>query len=100
MTSDPGIGAGTSTPWYRVVAIPDVSYGGSPERDYASMLPALLDAAQNHRTFVTGWLSRGGGAPLEFVQRRAAAVGHRPVEPPLARGPGRAVWTACRARTA
>ncbi|HEX5190218.1 MAG TPA: ATP-binding protein [Streptosporangiaceae bacterium] len=67
MTSDPGIGAGASAPWYRVVAIPDVSYGGSAERDYAAMLPALLDAAHSRRTFVTGWLSRGGGAPLEFV---------------------------------
>ncbi len=67
MTSDPGVGAGASAPWYRVVAIPDVSYGGSAERDYACMLPAILDAAQHRRTFVTGWLSRGGGAPLELV---------------------------------
>ncbi|MDR2987068.1 MAG: hypothetical protein LBV34_19745, partial [Nocardiopsaceae bacterium] len=67
MNSDPGIGAGASAPWYRVVAIPDVSYGGSAERDYASVLPALLDAAKNRRTFVTGWLSRGGGAPLELL---------------------------------
>ena len=67
MNGDPGIGAGASAPWYRVVAIPDVGYGGSAERDYASVLPALLDAAQNHRTFVTGWLSRGAGSPLELV---------------------------------
>ena len=67
MNSDPGLGAAASAPWYRVVAIPDVSYGGSAERDYASVLPALLDAAQSRRTFVTGWLSRGGGAPLELV---------------------------------
>src|SRR5262245_4139751 len=67
MSSDLGIGAGASAPWYRVVAIPDVSYGGSAERDYAAVLPALLDAAQNGRTFVTGWLSRGGGAPLELL---------------------------------
>ena len=67
MNGDPGIGAGASAPWYRVVAIPDVGYGGSAERDYASVLPALLDAAQNRRTFVTGWLSRGAGSPLELV---------------------------------
>src|SRR5215475_12929516 len=67
MSSDLGIGAGASAPWYRVVAIPDVSYGGSAERDYAAVLPALLDAVQNRRTFVTGWLSRGGGAPLELL---------------------------------
>ena len=67
MDSDLGIGAGAGARWYRVVAIPDVSYGGSAERDYASVLPALLDAAQNRRTFATGWLSRGAGAPLEMV---------------------------------
>jgi helicase HerA-like protein len=67
MSSDPGIGGGASAPWYRVVAIPDVSYGGSAERDYAAVLPALLDAVQNRRTFVTGWLSRGGGAALELL---------------------------------
>ena len=67
MSSDPGIGAGPSAPWYRVVAIPDVCYGGTAERDYASVLPAALDAAQNHRPLVTGWFSRGGGAPLELL---------------------------------
>src|SRR5258706_12593772 len=66
MNGDPGIGASPSAPWYRVVAIPDVCYGGTAERDYASVLPALLDAAQSRRPFVTGWFSRGGGAPLEL----------------------------------
>src|SRR5262249_35062618 len=66
MRSDPGIGPTASAPWYRVVAIPDVCYGGTAERDYAAVLPALLDAAQSRRPFVTGWLSRGGGAPLEL----------------------------------
>jgi len=67
MSSDPGIGTGASAPWYRVVAIPDVCYGGTAERDYASVLPAVLDAAQNRRPLVTGWFSRGGGAPLELL---------------------------------
>jgi len=67
MNGDPGIGASPSAPWYRVVAIPDVCYGGTAERDYASVLPALLDAAQSRRPFVTGWFSRGGGAPLELL---------------------------------
>jgi Helicase HerA-like C-terminal len=67
MNSDPGIGASPGAPWYRVVAIPDVCYGGTAERDYASVLPALLDAVQSRRPFVTGWLSRGGGAPLELL---------------------------------
>jgi hypothetical protein len=80
MNADPGIGAGASAPWYRVVAIPDVSYGGSAERDYASVLPALLDAAQHRRTFVTGWLSRGSGAPLELLTN-AGPLPAAPVQP-------------------
>lgn len=65
--SDSGIGAGSAAPWYRVVAIPDAPYGGTAERDYASVLPAMLDAAKSRRPFVTGWLSEGNGAPLRFV---------------------------------
>jgi DNA helicase HerA-like ATPase len=67
MRSEPGIGASPTAPWYRVVAIPDVWYGGTADRDYASVLPALLEAAQSRRPFVTAWLSRGGGAPLELL---------------------------------
>ena len=68
MSSGAGIGAGGSAaPWYRVVAIPDAGYGGSAERDYAAILPAALDAAQARRPFVTGWFSRGAGAPLELI---------------------------------
>ncbi len=66
MSSDSGIGAPAASPWYRVVAIPDTPYGGTAERDYASVLPAVLDAAKNRRPFVVGWFSRGGGAPLEL----------------------------------
>ncbi|HXS66875.1 MAG TPA: ATP-binding protein [Streptosporangiaceae bacterium] len=65
MSSDSEIGA-PAAPWYRVVAIPDTPYGGTAERDYASVLPAVLDAAKNLRPFVVGWFSRGGGAPLEL----------------------------------
>ena len=93
MSSDPGIGAGASAPWYRVVAIPDVCYGGTAERDYASVLPAVLDAAHNRRPFVTGWFSRGGGAPLELLTNagplpsvpepgRARQEGEHPYGPP------------------
>ena len=67
MSSDSGIGAPAAAPWYRVVAIPDTPYGGTAERDYASVLPAVLDAAKNRRPFVVGWFSRGGGAPLELL---------------------------------
>src|SRR6266568_697862 len=67
MSSEPDAGGGVGASWYRVAAIPDAGYGGSAERDYASVLPAVLDAAQHRRSFVTGWLSRGAGAPLELV---------------------------------
>ena len=66
MSSDSGFGGGLNAPWYRVVAIPDAPYGGTAERDYACVLPALLDAAKSRRPFVVGWLSRGGGTPLEL----------------------------------
>src|SRR5215472_14389634 len=85
MSGDPSTGAGVSAPslgglgessppastWYRVVAVPDIYYGGSQDRDYASVLPAALDAAQNRRAFVIGWLSSGGGAPLELITNAA-----------------------------
>ena len=67
MTSAPGISLPGGAPWYRVVAIPDVGYGGTADRDYAAVLPAALDAAASKRPFVTGWLSHGGGAPLELI---------------------------------
>ncbi len=97
MSSDPGIGGGVGAPWYRVVAIPDVRYGGTAERDYASVLPAVLDAAQSRRPFVTGWLSRGGGAPLELITNAgplpsAPRDRQHPYEPsgePFATLPGR-----------
>jgi hypothetical protein len=66
MSTDPEIGASGNAPWYRVIAIPDAPYGGTAERDYASVLPALLDAAKGRRPFVVGWFSRGGGSPLEL----------------------------------
>ncbi len=88
MSSDSGIGAGATSPWYRVVAIPDAPYGGTAERDYASVLPAVLDAAKSRRPFVAGWFSRGGGSPLEFFTN----AGPLPAPParPLPGGPGRA----------
>jgi hypothetical protein len=67
MSSDPGIGGGVIAPWYRVIAIPDAAPSGTAERDYASVLPAVLSAAQDRRPFVIGWLAQGGGAPLELI---------------------------------
>ncbi len=68
MGATSGIGGGAAGPWYRVQAImADGRHGGSAERDYASVLPAALNAAMHRRPFVAGWLSRGGGAPLELI---------------------------------
>src|ERR1700728_4646012 len=68
MGATSGIGSGAAGPWYRVQAIlADGRQGASAERDYASVLPAALNAAMHRRPFVAGWLSRGGGAPLELI---------------------------------
>ncbi len=64
--STSGIGDSGAGPWYRVQAITAVGRG-TAERDYASVLPAALNAALRRRPFVAGWLSRGGGAPLELI---------------------------------
>ena len=93
MSNDGGIGAGGSAaPWYRVVAIPDAGYGGSAERDYAAVLPAVLDAAQAKRSFVSGWFSRGGGAPLELITNAGPL--------PPAAGPRQSAWTPTRSQLA
>jgi uncharacterized protein len=63
-----GIGGGTAGPWYRVLAITPGGHGrGSAEQDYVEILPAALNAAKHRRPFIAGWLSRGGGAPLELI---------------------------------
>ena len=67
MDSGTDIGGGSAAPWYRVLAVPDMAVGGTAERDYASVLPAVLEAAKHRRPFVVGWFSRGGGAPLELI---------------------------------
>ncbi|HTS99021.1 MAG TPA: ATP-binding protein [Streptosporangiaceae bacterium] len=68
MGASPGIGGGAAGPWYRVQAImADGRRGGTAEHDYASVLPAVMNAALHRRPFVAGWLSRGGGAPLELI---------------------------------
>jgi DNA helicase HerA-like ATPase len=63
-----GIGGGTAGPWYRVLAITPSGNGrGAAEHDYVEILPAALHAAKHRRPFIAGWLSRGGGAPLELI---------------------------------
>jgi uncharacterized protein len=69
----PGDGKLTG-PWHRVLAITAAAGAGSPESDFVAVLPAVLSAAEHGRPFVAGWLSRGGGAPLELITN-AGAVG-------------------------
>src|ERR1700735_4279620 len=68
MGATSGIGSGAAGPWYRGQAIlADGRQGASAERDEASVLPPVLNAARHRRPFIAGWLSRGGGAPLELI---------------------------------
>src|SRR5215469_9981542 len=87
MGATSGIGGGAVGPWYRVQAMTaDGRRGTTAERDYASVLPAVLNAALHRRPFVAGWLSRGGGAPLELITN----AGPMP-EPGRATGHGRLI---------
>lgn len=67
MGESSGIGGSAAGLWYRVVAVNAGSHGGGAAADYASVLPAALNAARHRRPFIAGWLSRGGGAPLELI---------------------------------
>jgi DNA helicase HerA-like ATPase len=67
MGATSGINGGAAGQWFRVQAVSAGCLGGSADRDYASVLPAVLQAARNRRPFIAGWLSRGGGAPLELI---------------------------------
>src|ERR1700733_14622549 len=62
-----GIGGGAAGLWYQVRAVSAGSLGRTADSDYASVLPAVLNAARRRRPFIAGWLSRGGGAPLELI---------------------------------
>ncbi|MGH3300796.1 MAG: ATP-binding protein [Streptosporangiaceae bacterium] len=62
-----GIDNGSAALWYRVQAVSADSPGGTAVADYAAVLPAALNAARHRRPFIAGWLSRGGGAPLELI---------------------------------
>jgi uncharacterized protein len=105
-------GAGDLTgPWHRVLAITASQGAGSPESDFVAVLPAVLSAARRGRPFVAGWLSRGGGAPLELITN-AGGVGRDAglLFPVGARGVavgdewraelGQMVWTPCPGRQA
>jgi uncharacterized protein len=58
---------GAAGQWYRVESVSAACLGGTADRDYASVLPAVLHAARYRRPFIAGWLSRGAGAPLELL---------------------------------
>jgi hypothetical protein len=62
-----GVAGGLEGPWYRIQAILSPAQSASAEWDFVTVLPAVLSAAQRGRPFVVGWMSRGGGAPLELI---------------------------------
>jgi uncharacterized protein len=79
-----GINGGAAGQWYRVQAVSAACLGGTADRDYASVLPAVLNAARNRRPFIAGWLSRGGGTPLELITNAGPLpkpAASRPAEP-------------------
>ena len=67
MGESAGIGGNAGALWYRVLAVNARGPGGTAASDYASVLPAALHAVRHRRPFIAGWLSRGGGAPLELI---------------------------------
>ena len=70
-----GAGDPLAGPWHRILAITAPARPGSPESDFVAVLPAVLSAAERGRPFVTGWLSRGGGAPLELITNAGGVPG-------------------------
>ncbi len=87
-----GISGGSTGLWYRVQAVTASSLASTAAADYASILPAVLHAARHRRPFIAGWLSRGGGAPLELVTNAGplpapGAPGRQPATEPSADAP-------------
>lgn len=69
-------------PWFRVLSIPLARAPASAEQDFIAVLPAALSAARRGAPFVAGWLSRGGGAPLELVTNAGPAAPAEPADEP------------------
>ena len=63
--------------WWRVLAMAAPG-AGSAQDDFAVMRTAAMEAARAGRCLVTGWLSRGNGAPLELITTIAAG---QPAQP-------------------
>ena len=82
----------------------------SPESDFVAVLPAVLSAAERGQPFVAGWLSPGGGAPLQLITNAGGVDGHGVLFPVGARGVpmpddwldelDQMVWTSCPGRQA
>lgn len=75
-------------PWHRILAITAGAEAGSPEAGYVAVLPAVLSAAAQGRPFVLGWISPGGGSPLELITNTAGPAA------PDGRGPGEVMFPA------
>jgi hypothetical protein len=95
MGATSGIGGGAAGLWYQVRSVSAGSLGGTADSDYASVLPAALNAARHRRPFIAGWLSRGGGAPLELITNAGPLPPARPPagqetapDEPAGTGPG------------
>jgi hypothetical protein len=94
----------------RVESIAPAHAQPTAERDFLAVLPAAAAAAQQGRPLVTGWLSRGAGAPLQLITNAVVPGGGTDLLfPPGARGTaagdwltyaGELVWTACPGRQA
>ena len=52
MGATSGISGGAAAQWYRVQAVSRGCLGGTADRDYASVLPAVLNAARHRRPLV------------------------------------------------
>src|ERR1700758_471421 len=63
MGESAGIGGNAGALWYRVLAVNARGAGGTAGGE----LPSGPPAARHRRPFIAGWLSRGGGAPLELI---------------------------------
>jgi uncharacterized protein len=67
VTHLPVLGDAMAGPWFRVQSIVTRPWPGSAGHDFLDVLPAASVAARAGRPFVTGWLCRAPGAPVELL---------------------------------
>src|SRR5215813_3141463 len=91
VTTIPVLGDGMAGPWFRVVSLTAPRPAGPAEQDFVGILPAALAAAGRGRPFVTGWLSRGAGSPLELITNAAASEPAHPAPPGVPHPGGQAL---------